>query len=259
MIPQVAVVRSANPHRLADATAKPNPYKKTAAAEQLGHIGNWMSHTTDISTATRMEILPGRKRKGIKMTPLCRFPLRTVYMIRLMRVSRRTLRIPLCKFPLRTVYMFRLMRVSRRTLRIPLCRFPLRTVYMIRLMRVSRRTPRIPLCNFPLRTVYATRRMLSSMASQGPARISAAELQLLVNSKLNGRQVRDFRGISPVPLAYNRLQIKNIMSTAQALATKEKSRLCSLTFKDCYREQGVHYGVQRRGRHESLIPLNPAV
>jgi len=68
--------------------------------------------------------------------------------------------------------------------------------------------------------------MLLSMASQGPARISAAEVRLLVNSKRNGRQVRDFCGISPVPLAYNRLQIKNIMSTAQAAATKEKSRVC---------------------------------
>ena len=39
---------------------------------------------------------------------------------------------------------------------------------------------------------------------QGAAKISSAELQLLVNSKLNGRQVRDSScGISPVPLAYN--------------------------------------------------------
>ncbi|KAG9231368.1 hypothetical protein BJ875DRAFT_469707 [Amylocarpus encephaloides] len=44
--------------------------------------------------------------------------------------------------------------------------------------------------------------------SQGPANISVAELKLLVNSKLNGRQ------------------IKNVMATARALAMKEKSRVC---------------------------------
>jgi len=41
--------------------------------------------------------------------------------------------------------------------------------------------------------------------SQGEAKISDAELKLLVSSKLNGRQVRDSCGISPVPLAYNGL------------------------------------------------------
>jgi hypothetical protein len=41
--------------------------------------------------------------------------------------------------------------------------------------------------------------------SQGGARISDEELQLLVSSKLNGRQVRDSCSISSVSLAYNRL------------------------------------------------------
>ena len=41
--------------------------------------------------------------------------------------------------------------------------------------------------------------------SQGPPRISDEELKRLVNSKLNGRQVRDFNGICAVPLADNRL------------------------------------------------------
>ncbi|PMD21103.1 P-loop containing nucleoside triphosphate hydrolase protein [Hyaloscypha hepaticicola] len=44
--------------------------------------------------------------------------------------------------------------------------------------------------------------------SQGEARISSTELQRLVSSKLNGRQ------------------IKNVMATVQALAKKEKSRVC---------------------------------
>jgi hypothetical protein len=62
--------------------------------------------------------------------------------------------------------------------------------------------------------------------SQGPPRISNEELKRLVNSKLNGRQVRDLYGISTVPLADNRLLIKNVMATAHALAKKEKSRVC---------------------------------
>jgi SpoVK/Ycf46/Vps4 family AAA+-type ATPase len=41
--------------------------------------------------------------------------------------------------------------------------------------------------------------------SQGPPCISDEELKRLVNSKLNGRQVRDFYGICTVPLADNRL------------------------------------------------------
>ena len=41
--------------------------------------------------------------------------------------------------------------------------------------------------------------------SQGRARISNAELERLVSTKLNGRQVGDSCGMSPVPLAYNRL------------------------------------------------------
>jgi hypothetical protein len=41
--------------------------------------------------------------------------------------------------------------------------------------------------------------------SQGEVRISSTELQRLVSSKLNGRQVIDSCGMPPVPLAYNRL------------------------------------------------------
>jgi hypothetical protein len=41
--------------------------------------------------------------------------------------------------------------------------------------------------------------------SQGGARISNSELERLISTKLNGRQVRDSCGISSVSLAYNRL------------------------------------------------------
>lgn len=53
------------------------------------------------------------------------------------------------------------------------------------------------------RLVQITR--LGILSIQGEARISDAELQLLVSSKLNDRQVRDSCGISSVLLAYNRL------------------------------------------------------
>lgn len=42
----------------------------------------------------------------------------------------------------------------------------------------------------------------SANTSQGPTNISSAELKLLVNSKHNGKQVRDFCGISSVSSAY---------------------------------------------------------
>jgi len=45
----------------------------------------------------------------------------------------------------------------------------------------------------------------TSNTSQGPPRISDEELKRLVNSKLNGRQVRDLYGICTIPLADNRV------------------------------------------------------
>jgi SpoVK/Ycf46/Vps4 family AAA+-type ATPase len=66
----------------------------------------------------------------------------------------------------------------------------------------------------------------TAKTSQGPPHINANELKRLVSSNLNGRLVRESYGISTVPLTDNRLQIKNIMAIAQALAKKEKSRVC---------------------------------
>jgi hypothetical protein len=53
--------------------------------------------------------------------------------------------------------------------------------------------------------------------SQGPAKVKPDELNRLVNSKLNGRQVSYY--VSTASLTNCWLQIKNIVATAHALAT----------------------------------------
>jgi hypothetical protein len=61
--------------------------------------------------------------------------------------------------------------------------------------------------------------------SQGLLYINTDKFKYLVNYKLNNRLVKDFYSISTIPLANNRLQIKNIIVIVYTLAKKEKSRI----------------------------------
>jgi hypothetical protein len=53
----------------------------------------------------------------------------------------------------------------------------------------------------------------------------------LFSTKLKGRHIRDSCSMPPVSLVCNRLEIKNVMATTQALAKKKKSEYMSLTFE----------------------------